>query len=125
VGTRQQRGNVGIGLSYAIKPDLQSRSTGATRSTTSSSPRKYVVIQQAAAVPFSIALRGGGDNPHRGWSRQPHVRVCAGDRLASVRPQDEISPCAFVTQRGADAERTEVGGLFTNAGNVPVGFASC
>src|SRR3954471_7339932 len=53
--------DVGIGLSYAVKPDLQFSFYRSNALDDIELGAKYVVIQQAAAVPFSIALRGGGD----------------------------------------------------------------
>src|SRR5437773_8709032 len=53
--------DVGIGLSYAVKPDLQLSCYRRNAPDDIELAAKYVAIQQAAAVPFSIALRGGGD----------------------------------------------------------------
>src|SRR5436190_11021472 len=53
--------DVGIGLSYAIRPDLQFSFYRSNALDDIELGAKYVVIQQASAVPFSIALRGGGD----------------------------------------------------------------
>ena len=85
---------------------------------------KYVVIQQAAAVPFSIALRGGGD-----------IRTEAGlDNRTSVFAQAIVSHQfghkteifavpTYVTNAGRALSGQKSVALFTNAGNVPVGFA--
>src|SRR5204862_6288703 len=51
--------DVGIGLSYAIRPDLQFSFYRSNALDDIELRAKYVVIQQAVAVPFSIALRGG------------------------------------------------------------------
>src|SRR5438132_618665 len=53
--------DVGIGLSYAIRHDLQFSFYRSNALDDIELGAKYIVIQQAAAVPFSIALRGGGD----------------------------------------------------------------
>src|SRR5882724_2103249 len=53
--------DVGIGLSYAIRPDLQFSFYRSNALDDIELGAKYVVVQQAAAVPFSLALRGGGD----------------------------------------------------------------
>src|SRR5947207_6398010 len=53
--------DVGIGLSYAVRPDLQFSFYRSNALDDIELGAKYIVIQQAPAVPFSIALRGGGD----------------------------------------------------------------
>jgi len=75
-------------------------------------------------VPFSIALRGGGDiRTEAGLDNRTSV-FCAGDRLASVRPQDrDLRRADFVTNAGRTLSGQKSVALFTNAGNVPVGFA--
>ena len=116
--------DVGIGLSYAIKPDLQFSFYRSNALDDIELAAKYVVIQQAAAVPFSIALRGGGD-----------IRTEAGlDNRTSVFAQAIVSHQfghkteifavpTYVTNAGRALSGQKSVALFTNAGNVPVGFA--
>ena len=116
--------DVGIGLSYAIRPDLQFSFYRSNALDDIELGVKYVVIQQAAAVPFSIALRGGGD-----------IRTEAGvDDRTSLFAQAIVSHQfgkrveifaipTFVTNAGRALSGQKSVALFTNAGNIPVGFA--
>ena len=116
--------DVGIGLSYAVRPDLQFSFYRSNALDDIELGAKYIVIQQAAAVPFSIALRGGGD-----------IRTEAGlDDRTSLFAQAIVSHQfgkrveifaipTFVTNAGRAVSGQKSVALFTNAGNVPVGFA--
>src|SRR6202140_3981287 len=53
--------DVGIGLSYVITRDLQATFMRSNASDDIESSLKYIVVQQARAIPFSLALRGGMD----------------------------------------------------------------
>src|SRR5581483_3656487 len=52
--------DVGIGLSYTARPDLQFSLYRSNALDDIEFGAKYVVIQQAPAIPFSAALRAGG-----------------------------------------------------------------
>src|SRR5436309_13127082 len=52
--------DVGIGLSYAVRPDLQFSFYRSNALDDIELGAKYIVVQQAAAVPVSLALRAGG-----------------------------------------------------------------
>src|SRR5437764_7197379 len=53
--------DVGIGLSYAVRRDLQFSFYRSNALDDIELGAKYIVVQQAAAVPVSLALRAGGD----------------------------------------------------------------
>src|SRR2546428_5612081 len=53
--------DVGIGLSYAMRRDLQFSFYRSNVLDDIELAAKYIVIQQAPAVPLSLALRGGAD----------------------------------------------------------------
>src|SRR5438445_3119262 len=51
--------DVGIGFSYAMTRDLQATFLRSNASDDIESSLKYVVVQEAPAIPFSLAVRGG------------------------------------------------------------------
>jgi hypothetical protein len=116
--------DVGIGLSYAVRPDLQFSFYRSNALDDIELGAKYIVVQQAPAVPLSVALRAGGD-----------IRTEAGlDDRTSVFAQAIVSHQfgkraeifaipTFVTNAGRAVSGQTSTALFTNAGNVPVGFA--
>src|SRR2546428_89150 len=53
--------DVGIGLSYVFRPDLQFSVLRSNALDDIETAAKFVVFQQAAAFPLSLALRGGVD----------------------------------------------------------------
>jgi Membrane bound beta barrel domain (DUF5777) len=116
--------DVGLGLSYTIRPDLQVSFLRSNALDDIELGAKYIVIQQAQAVPFTLALRGGAD-----------IRTEAGlDERTSLFAQAIVSRQfgkraeifaipTFVTDAGRAVVGTKSTALFEHAFNVPVGFA--
>ena len=116
--------DVGIGLSYAIKPDLQFSLYRSNALDDIELGAKYIVIQQAAAVPFSIALRGGGDiRTEAGVRNRTSVFAQAIVSHQFGHKTEIFAVPTFVTHAGRAVSGQESVALFTHAGNVPVGFA--
>lgn len=115
--------DVTFGLSYALRRDLQLSVARSNTNDTIEAAAKYVVLQQAPAVPLTFALRGGVD-----WRTEKDL----GDRntffaqaLLSRRIGSKAEVFAlptYATNAGRAANADESIALFDNAFNVPVGF---
>jgi hypothetical protein len=116
--------DVGIGLSYAIRPDLQFSFYRSNALDDIELGAKYVVIQQAAAVPVSLALRGGGDiRTEAGLKDRTSLFAQAVISHQFGKRMEVFAIPTFVTKAGRVLSGQESVALFKNAGNVPVGFA--
>jgi hypothetical protein len=116
--------DVAIGLSYVISRDLQATFVRSNASDDIESSLKYVVVQQAAAIPFSLAARGGMD-----WRTERDV-VDRTSFFAQVilsrqfggRAEVFVMP-TFATNAGRAVNGTTSAALFSHAVNVPIGAA--
>jgi hypothetical protein len=116
--------DVAIGLSYAITRDLQATFVRSNALDDIETSLKYVVVQQAAAVPVSLALRGGTD-----WRTERDVvdrtslfAQAIVSRQFGGRAEIFAMP-TFVTKAGRAVNGTTSNALFRHAFNVPVGAA--
>ena len=116
--------NVTIGLSWVPRRDLQLALTRSNVLDTIEASAKYLVLQQAGAIPFSAALRGGID-----WRTERDV----DDRL-SVFAQAIVSRQfgrrwaiyavpTFASNAGRATLDDRSVAMFEQAFNVPVGIA--
>ena len=116
--------DVGIGLSYAIRPDLQFSFYRSNALDDIELGAKYVVIQQAEAVPFSIALRGGGDfRTEAGLLERTSVFAQAIISRQFGKRAEIFAIPTFVTNAGRALSGDQSTALFEHAVNVPIGFA--
>jgi len=116
--------DVGIGFSYVISRDLQATFMRSNASDDIESSLKYVVVQQAPAIPFSLALRGGMD-----WRTERDVvdrtsffAQAIISRQIGTRAEIFAIP-TYVTNAGRAVSGTQSVALFKHAFNVPVGAA--
>ncbi len=116
--------DVVFGASYALRRDLQLSVMRSNTNDTVEAAAKFVVLQQAPAVPFSISLRGGTD-----WRTERNLddRVsffaqAIVSRQFGRRAEVFVLP-TFATKAGRAVTGDTSGALFKNAFNVPVGAA--
>jgi hypothetical protein len=116
--------DVSIGLSYVITRDLQATFLRSNVSDDIESSLKYVVVQQAAAIPFSLAVRGGMD-----WRTERDV-VDRTSFFAQAIVSRQFGGHAevfamptFATNAGRAVNGTTSTALFSHAVNVPIGAA--
>jgi hypothetical protein len=117
--------DVGIGFSYVITRDLQATFMRSNVSDDIESSLKYVVVQQAPAIPFSLALRGGMD-----WRTERDVvdrtsffaQAIVSRQFGNGRAEVFVIP-TYVTNAGRAANGTTSAALFKHAFNVPIGAA--
>jgi hypothetical protein len=116
--------DVGIGFSYVISRDLQATFMRSNASDDIESSLKYVVVQQALAVPFSLAVRGGMD-----WRTERDVvdrtsffAQAIISRQIGERAEVFVIP-TFATNAGRAVGGTTSVALFRRAFNVPIGAA--
>lgn len=116
--------DVGIGASYSPHRDLQFSFVRSNVLDDIELAAKYVVVQQAPALPFSAALRGGVDlrteaNLHdrTSWFAQAIVSHQFGTRA------ELFALPTFATDAGRLNSADVSGALFRHAFNVPVGGA--
>src|SRR5437763_7593442 len=116
--------DVGIGLSYAVRRDLQFSFYRSNALDDIELGAKYIVVQQAAAVPVSLALRAGGDiRTEAGLDDRTSVFVQAIVSHQFGRRMEIFAIPTIVTNAGRAVTGQTSGALFKNASNVPVGFA--
>ncbi|HYK03340.1 MAG TPA: DUF5777 family beta-barrel protein [Thermoanaerobaculia bacterium] len=115
--------DVMFGFSYALRRDLELSIARTNTNDTIEAAAKYVVLQQAAAVPVTIAVRGGVD-----WRTERDL----GDRntlfaqaILSRRfgAKTEIFALpTFASNAGRAVNGDESAALFDTAFNVPIGI---
>ena len=116
--------DVGIGLSYAVRRDLQFSFYRSNALDDIELGAKYIVVQQAAAVPVSLALRAGGDiRTEAGLDDRTSVFAQAIVSHQFGRRMEIFAIPTIVTNAGRAVTGQTSGALFKNASNVPVGFA--
>jgi hypothetical protein len=114
--------DVAFGLSYVWRRDLQLSIMRSNTNDTLEAAAKYVVLQQAPAVPLSLSLRGGVD-----WRTERDledresffVQGIVSRRLG--RKTEVFALPTFVTDGGRTVTGNTSGALFQHAFNVPVG----
>lgn len=116
--------DVGIGLSFAPTRDLQLSLYRSNALDDVELAAKYVVVQQAPAIPLSAAVRVGGDfrteaNLHDRTS--VFGQVILSHQLGR-RAELFIMP-TYVTKAGRVVSGTTSSALFKHAFNVPIGAA--
>jgi hypothetical protein len=116
--------DVGIGFSYVISRDLQATFMRSNASDDIESSLKYVVVQQAPAIPFSLAVRAGMD-----WRTERDVvdrtsffAQAIVSRQIGTRVEIFAIP-TYVTNAGRAVNGTQSVALFKHAFNVPLGAA--
>jgi hypothetical protein len=116
--------DVGIGLSYAPRRDLQFSFVRSNTLDDIELAAKYVVVQQAPALPFSVAVRAGGD-----WRTEKDLSDRSsvfGQLVLSHQFGHKAEIFAiptYVTNAGREVSGTTSGALFKHAFNVPIGAA--
>ena len=116
--------DVGLGLSYAPRRDLQLSFYRSNAMDDIELAAKYVVIQQAQAIPFSAAVRLGGD-----WRTEAALKdrtslfgqVVLSRQLG--RRAEVFALPTYVTNAGRQVNGTTSTALFDHAFNVPLGAA--
>lgn len=116
--------DVGIGLSYAPTRDLQLSLYRSNALDDVELAAKYVVVQQAPAIPLSAAVRVGGD--FRTEANLNDRTSVFGQVILSHqfgrRAELFIMP-TYVTKAGRAVSGTTSSALFDHAFNVPIGAA--
>ena len=116
--------NVTIGLSFVPRRDLQLALTRSNVLDTIEASAKYLVFQQASAIPISAALRGGVDlrterdlDDRTSFFAQAILSRQFGRRFAIYAMP------TFVTDAGRGTSGDRSVALFSEAFNVPMGMA--
>jgi hypothetical protein len=115
--------DVTFGFSYAVRRDLQLSIVRSNTNDTFEAAAKYVVLQQAPAVPLTFTLRGGVD-----WRTERNLEdrnSFFAQALLSRRIGSKTEVFAmptFVTDAGRAVTGDTSGALFEHAFNVPVGM---
>jgi hypothetical protein len=116
--------DVGIGLSYAVRRDLQFSFYRSNALDDIELGAKYIVIQQAPAVPLSLSLRGGADfRTERGLADRTSFFAQAIISHQFGRRVEIFAVPTYATNSGRVVSGQQTAALFKHAGNVPVGFA--
>jgi hypothetical protein len=116
--------DVGIGLSWVAYRDLQFSFTRSNVLDDIELAAKYIVVQQAPAIPLSAAVRAGGDVRTEGGLRD-RTSVFAQVILSHQfgRRAEVFAIPTYVTNAGRAVTGQTSAALFKNAFNVPVGGA--
>ena len=116
--------DVGLGLSYAPRRDLQFSLVRSNALDDIELATKYVVVQQAPAIPFGAAIRVGGD-----WRTEKNLedRTSAFGQVVlshqfGHKAEIFVMP-TYVTNAGRVVTGTTSGALFKHVFNVPIGAA--
>jgi hypothetical protein len=116
--------DVALGLSYAPHPDLQFSFVRSNALDDIELAAKYIVVQQAAAIPFALAVRGGAD-----WRTEQNLKDRTSffaqliiSRQLGNRAEIFALP-TFVTNAGRAVSGSSSQALFDHATNMPVGIA--
>jgi hypothetical protein len=116
--------DVVIGFSWTVRPDLQLSLARSNAMDDLELAAKYVLVQQAPAVPGSVAFRFGGD-----WRTERDLRDRGSvfgqlilSRQLGRRAEVFVLP-TYATNAGRVVVGQESQALFGHAWNVPVGVA--
>ena len=115
--------DVAIGMSYVFRPDLQISVLRSNALDDIETAAKFVVFQQAAAFPASLAIRGGVD-----WRTEANLTdrtsLFAQAIISRKFGRAEVFAVpTYVTNAGRAVAGNTSGALFQHAVNVPVGIA--
>ena len=114
--------DVGIGLSYSPRRDLQFSFVRSNVLDDIELAAKYIVVQQAHALPFSAAIRVGGDlRTEKALDDRSSVFAQAILSHQFGHHAEVFALPTFVTNAGRDPNTNSA--LFKRAFNVPVGAA--
>ncbi len=114
--------DVGLGLSFAPRRDLQLSLYRSNALDDIELAAKYVVIQQAPAIPFSAAVRIGGDvRTESGLQDRSSIfgQVILSHQLG--RRVEVFAMPTYVTKAGRVVSGSSSAALFNHAFNVPLG----
>jgi len=116
--------DVSIGFSYVVTRDLQATFDRSNVSGDIESSLKYVVVQQAPAIPFSLAVRGGMDwrTAREIVDRTTFFGQAMISRQFGSRAEVFLIP-TYATNAGRAVNGTTSTALFNHAVNVPLGAA--
>jgi len=117
--------DVVFGVSYALRRDLQVSVMRSNTNDTLEGAAKFVVLQQAAAVPFNVSLRGGVDwrtEKDLGDDRTSLFAQAIVSRQIGKKMEVFVLP-TIATKAGRAVSGNSSGALFKNAFNIPVGVA--
>ncbi len=116
--------DVGIGLSYVARPDLQFSFYRSNALDDIEIGAKYLLFQQAPAIPFTAALRAGGDWRTEGDldDRTSAFAQAIVSRQFGRRVEVTAIP-TYVTNAGRAVSGSASVALFKNSFNVPIGIA--
>ncbi|HET7433880.1 MAG TPA: DUF5777 family beta-barrel protein [Thermoanaerobaculia bacterium] len=116
--------DVAFGVSWVLRRDLQLSVIRSNTNDTLETAAKYVVVQQAPAVPFSLAVRGGAD-----WRTEKDL----DDRVSFFaqaivsrrfgRRAEVFALPTFVTKAGRAVNGDTAVALFDHVFNIPLGAA--
>ena len=116
--------DVVFGASYAVRRDLQLSLMRSNTNDTVEAAAKFVVLQQAPAVPFSISLRGGADwRTERNLDDRVSLFAQAIVSRQFGRKAEVFLLPTFATKAGRAVTGDSSGALFKDAFNMPVGAA--
>jgi hypothetical protein len=111
-----------FGLSYVWRRDLQLSIARSNTNDTLEAAAKYVVLQQAPAVPLTLSVRGGVD-----WRTERDLEDRSSFFAQAIvsrrigRKTELFALPTFVTNGGRAVTGNTSGALFESAFNVPVG----
>ena len=113
--------DVTFGMSYAMRPDLQVSLARSNTNDTFEAAAKYIVLQQAPAVPVTVAVRGGVD-----WRSERNLEdrtsfFAQGIVSRRFGKAEVFALPTFATNAGRAVTGDTSGALFEHAFNVPVG----
>jgi len=116
--------DVVFGLSYALRRDLQLSLARSNTNDTVEGAAKFVVLQQARAVPLSLTLRGGFDwRTEKDLDDRHSLFAQAIVSRQFGRKVEIFALPTFVTNAGRAVSGDGSAALFDHAFNVPVGVA--
>jgi uncharacterized beta barrel domain-containing protein DUF5777 len=116
--------DVVFGVSWAVRRDLQLSLARSNTNDTLEGAAKYVVLQQAPKMPFSLTLRGGADvRTERDLGDRTSFFAQAIVSHQFGRKAEIFALPTFATNAGRAVSGNGSAALFDTAFNVPVGVA--
>ncbi|HKO00821.1 MAG TPA: DUF5777 family beta-barrel protein [Thermoanaerobaculia bacterium] len=116
--------DVALGLSYTPHRDLEFSLMRSNALDDIEIAAKYIVVQQAAAIPIALAVRGGAD-----WRTEQNLRDRTSffaqlilSRQLGSRAEVFVLP-TYVTNAGRVVSGSSSQAMFDHASNVPFGVA--
>jgi len=116
--------DVALGLSYTPHRDLEFSLMRSNALDDIEIAAKYIVVQQAAAIPIALAVRGGAD-----WRTEQNLRDRTSffaqlilSRQIGSRAEVFVLP-TYVTNAGRVVSGSSSQAMFDHASNVPFGVA--